>query len=208
MIAGKSLLGRLRRLTRLWRRDEGTTALEFALVAPVLITTVVGIMEISMILIVSALIEGGLRDAARFGITGYVPQGTTREDKIKSIIADATIGLVDMSKVEVQTLVYPSFADIGKPEPYTDTNGNGQYDIGEPFTDINGNGQWDPDMGAAGLGGPGDVVLYKVRYKLPTLTLLLVPVIGGDDGKINLSASIAVRNEPYPTNTGTTGGST
>jgi Flp pilus assembly protein TadG len=208
MIAGKFLLSPWGRLKRLWRREEGTSALEFALVAPVLITTVVGIMEISMILIVSALIEGGLRDAARFGITGYVPQGTTREDKIKSIIADATIGLVDMSQIDMQTLVYPSFADIGKPEPYTDTNGNGQYDLGEPYTDINGNGQWDADMGAAGLGGPGEVVLYKVKYKLPTLTMLLTPFIGGEDGKINLSASIAVRNEPYPTNTGTTGGST
>jgi len=31
----------------------------------------------------------------------------------------------------------------GPPEPYTDTNGNGQYDEGEPYTDSNGNGQWD-----------------------------------------------------------------
>lgn len=29
-------------------------------------------------------------------------------------------------------------------EPFTDTNGNGQWDIGEPFTDVNGNGKWDP----------------------------------------------------------------
>ena len=30
-------------------------------------------------------------------------------------------------------------------ESFTDTNGNGQWDIGEPFTDANGNGKWDPD---------------------------------------------------------------
>ena len=28
-------------------------------------------------------------------------------------------------------------------EPYTDTNGNGQWDIGEPFNDLNSNGRWD-----------------------------------------------------------------
>ncbi|MCC3513796.1 MAG: hypothetical protein JGK29_33875 [Microcoleus sp. PH2017_17_BER_D_A] len=28
-------------------------------------------------------------------------------------------------------------------EPFTDINGNGQWDIGEPFTDVNGNGRWD-----------------------------------------------------------------
>jgi len=187
---------------RLLRRNEGAAAVEFAFVAPLLFATVVGIMEVAMILIVSSLIEGGLRDAARFGITGFVPVGVTREQQITSIISDATIGLVDMSKIEVTTLVYPSFAQIGQPEPYTDTNTNGSYDLGEPFTDINGNGIWDADMGASGVGGPGEIVLYKIKYKLPMMTPLLSTVIGGSDGAIKLSSSIAVRNEPYPSSSG------
>ena len=180
-------------------------ALEFALVAPIIITTVVGIIEVSMILAVASLIEGGLRDAARFGITGYVPAGTTREDHIKQIISDATVGLVDINAMNISTLVYPSFGDIGQPEPYTDVNGNGSYDAGEPFTDINGNGQWDADMGAAGLGGPGEIVLYKLDYDLPTMTSLMSTIIGGADGKITLKASVAVRNEPYPPTRGSGG---
>lgn len=191
--------------SRLWRRNEGVALVEFAFVAPILLLTIVGIMEVAMVLIVSSLIEGGLRDAARFGITGFVPQGMTREQQITSIIGDATIGLVKMSDIDIQTLVYPSFAQVGQPEPFTDTNGNGAYDAGEPYTDINGNGQWDADMGAAGAGGPGDIVLYKVKYNLPMMTPLLSSVLGGADGKVQLSASIAVRNEPYP---GTAGGGT
>jgi hypothetical protein len=39
-------------------------------------------------------------------------------------------------------------------EPFTDSNGNGKYDVfcptGEPFVDLNGNGKWDPD----GVGEP------------------------------------------------------
>jgi Flp pilus assembly protein TadG len=189
-------------LSRLWRRNDGVAAVEFAFVAPILFVTIVGIMEVAMVLIVSSLIEGGLRDAARFGITGFVPQGMTREQQITTIIGDATVGLVKMSDIDIQTLVYPSFAQVGQPEPYTDTNGNGAYDIGEPYTDINGNGQWDADMGLAGVGGPGDIVLYKVKYDLPMMTPLLSTVLGGADGKIKLSASIAVRNEPYPSSSG------
>jgi len=35
--------------------------------------------------------------------------------------------------------------DVDKrPEPYTDANKNGKYDVGEHYVDINGNGQWDP----------------------------------------------------------------
>ncbi|MHA1535943.1 MAG: TadE/TadG family type IV pilus assembly protein [Alphaproteobacteria bacterium] len=187
---------------RLGRRNDGAAAVEFAFVAPVLLLTILGIMEVAMVLIVSTLIEGGLRDAARFGITGFVPQGMTRAEQITSIISDATIGLVKLPDIDIQTLVYPSFSEVGQPEPYTDTNGNGAYDIGEPFTDINVNGQWDADMGAAGVGGPGDIVLYKVKYNLPTMTPLLSTMLGGADGKVQLSASIAVRNEPYPSSTG------
>ncbi|HUT49091.1 MAG TPA: TadE/TadG family type IV pilus assembly protein [Alphaproteobacteria bacterium] len=206
VLAIRSFERGFRRVLAFWRDLRGVAAVEFAIMAPVLILTVAGIMEVSMVLAVSSLLEGGLRDAARYGITGYVPAGTTREDQIKAIIGDATIGLVDMNNANIQTLIYPSFGDIGQPEPYDDQNANGVYDIGEPFTDINSNGQWDPDMGAAGLGGPGEIVLYKITYDLGMMTPLLSPIMGGSDGKVTLRASIAVRNEPYPTTAGTGGG--
>jgi Flp pilus assembly pilin Flp len=194
-----------RKVLAFWRDRRGVSAVEFAIMGPVLILIVTGIMEVSMVLAVSSLIEGGLRDAARFGITGYVPPGSTREAQIKAIIGSATVGLVDMSKAEIQTLVYPSFGDIGQPEPWDDQNSNGVYDVGEPYTDINSNGQWDPDMGAAGLGGPGEIVLYKIKYDLGLMTPLLTPIMGGADGKVSLRASIAVRNEPYPESSGGSG---
>jgi len=194
-----------RRVLSIWRDRQGIAAIEFAIMAPVLILIITGIMEVAMVLTVSSLLEGGLRDAARFGITGSAPGGTTREDQIKKIIGDATIGLVDMTTATIDTLVYPSFGDIGQPEPFVDQNSNGTYDMGEPFTDINSNGVWDADMGAAGLGGPGEIVLYKIKYDLGLMTPLLSAIMGGADDKVTLRASIAVRNEPYPD---TSGGST
>jgi hypothetical protein len=94
----------------------------------------------------------------------------------------------------MDTLVYHSFGDIGQPEPFTDTNHNGVHDAGEPFTDSNGNGTWDPDMGAAGLGGPGDVVLYRMSYDWHIMIPLFRPFFGDS---IRLTANVAVRNEPY-----------
>lgn len=206
MAQSKPSIGRaFRNILALWRDRRGVSAVEFAIMGPVIILTVTGIMEVSMVLAVSSLLEGGLRDAARFGITGYVPAGSTREDEIKKIIGDATVGLVDMSKAEVQTLIYPSFGDIGQPEPWDDQNSNGVYDVGEPYTDINSNGKWDADMGAAGLGGPGEIVLYKIKYEIGLMTPLMGPIMGGADGKVTLRASIAVRNEPYPESAGGSG---
>ena len=183
-------------MRRLLCARDGVAAMEFALAAPVVILTITGLIELSMVMFVTSLMEGGIRDASRFGITGYVPPGTTREEQIQKIIGDATIGLIDMASAMVQTKVYPSFGDVGKPEPFTDTNANGVHDAGEPYTDINGNGQWDADMGQAGVGGPGDVVLYTITADWHLLTPLMVPLMG-NGGTMSLSASVAVRNEPY-----------
>jgi hypothetical protein len=181
---------------RLAVERSGITALEFGLAAPVVTLSVAGLIELSMVLFVTTLMEGGLREASRYGITGYIPPGTTREDRIKEVLSDATIGLIDIEAAEILTKIYPSFADVGKPEPFTDSNSNGSYDAGEPYTDVNGNGQWDADMGEAGLGGPGAIVVYQISADWTLLTPLLVPFMG-TDGKMRLSASVAVRNEPY-----------
>ncbi|MEQ9350170.1 MAG: hypothetical protein RII27_06490, partial [Alphaproteobacteria bacterium] len=156
----------------------------------------VGIIEIAMTLFVSSLLEGGLRDAARFGITGFTPAGVTREEAILDHIDQVTLGLIDPADIQIVAMIYPDFDQIGGEEPYDDTNTNGQWDVGESYNDINGNGQWDADMGQAGMGGPGDVVVYSLEAPWTIMTPLLSSVLG-EDGQLMLRASIAVRNEPF-----------
>ena len=181
---------------RLLRCREGIAALEFGFAAPAIILASAVLFEISSMMFVSTLVEGGLRQAARFGITGFSPAGVSREDRIREIIARNTFGLVDMSTATINQQIYPSFGQIGQPEPYDDVNSSGGFDAGEPYQDINGNGEWDADMGAAGAGGPGDVVLYRVEVDWDALVPLMAPLMGAD-GKIRLSATVAVRNEPF-----------
>jgi hypothetical protein len=99
-----------------------------------------------------------------------------------------------VDELEVTTLVYGDFSEVGQPEPFTDENDNDAYDAGEPYTDVNGNGSWDDDMGAAGLGGPGEVVVYEMRYDWPIMIPLFQPFFGDH---VRLQANIAVRNEPF-----------
>lgn len=178
---------------RLFRDREGSLAMEFAFAAPVVILALTGTLELLIVLFVGSTLESAVLDASRYGITGGANPGVTREQQVRDIIEDRTLGLVDMDKAQIDTLVYPNFNSVGEPEPYTDSNGNGTHEPGEPFTDINGNGQWDADMGAVGLGGPGDVVVYRVTYEWGMLTPLLAPIIG----PITHTASVVVRNEPY-----------
>ena len=183
----------LRSFGRLRREEDGGEAVEFALIFPGFLLILVGALEFAMMVFIGSILESAMAEASRYGITGSTPQGVSREDQVRAIVTDRTYGLVDMDDAVLETLVYPSFGDIGQPEPYTDENGNGSFDAGEAYTDVNGNGQWDADMGAAGLGGPGEVVLYRITYTWGVLTPILKPIIGS----ITQSASIAVRNEPY-----------
>jgi hypothetical protein len=143
---------------------------------------------------VQAMLEGSAREASRYGITGQIPENVSREEHIRSIVEDHTHGIVDMDQLEMETLVYENFADVGQPEPYDDENGNEVWDNDEPFVDVNGNGTWDPDMGAAGMGGPGDVVVYSMRYDWSIMIPLFRPFFGSS---IPIRADIAVRNEPF-----------
>lgn len=196
----------IRKLKQLRSNAKGTTAVEVALLAPVLCTVLFGIIELSVAMFVNTVVEGGLRDASRVGLTGMDTGTTSREETISTIVNEASLGMVSLTPSDIKAKVYPSFGDIGMPEPYDDLNGDGQYTAtsvthdgttypdGEPYEDINGNGGWDDDMGEAGLGGPGEIVLYTVSYNWNLLSGQIIPVLGGT---IPMSASMVVRNEPF-----------
>jgi Flp pilus assembly protein TadG len=184
------------RLARLVRGRRGVTAVEFALIAPVCVTLLCVFIDLSMVMFITNVMEGGLREASRYAITGSLEPGVTREDKIKQIVYDHSYNLIAQADIAVTYKVYGNFQSIGQPEPYTDTNSNGQHDAGEPFTDINNNGVWDSDQGKVGPGGPGDIVAYTVSYKWVLWTPLAAE-IWGNGGAVTLTATVAVRNEPY-----------
>src|SRR5688572_1975781 len=94
-LKGLRLLGR-------WRSCEtGATALEFALALPIMLMLILGMLEVAMVMFVSVSVEGGLREAARFGITGRTPETGTREEAILEIIDRYTFGVVDIDPSDV-----------------------------------------------------------------------------------------------------------
>lgn len=176
------------------RKDErGGALVEAALGLPILLTTMIGVFEIANFYFISASVENAVLHASRFGITGGSEGGVPREDQVRDIIEEQTFGMVDMDTVVIETLVYEQFGDIGEPEPFTDDNDSGTYDEGEDFADVNGNGVWDDDMAVAGLGGAGDIVLYRINYEANSLTGFM----DWAHRMLNVQATVAVRNEPF-----------
>jgi len=187
------------KLQEFFRQQDGAATLELAFALPVLALLMVGMLEVAVLMFSQVAAEGGLRQASRYGITGNTESGSTREEQIVAIVLEHSYGLLDITSNDVEILVYPSFADIGEPEPLTnDVNSNGEYDAGDgdTYDDVNGNAAWDTDMGDPGPGGSGEVVLYRLEYQWNFMTPIF-RVFGGPDGAVNMHASIAVQNEPY-----------
>lgn len=176
---------------------RGSAVVDFAILGPTLVLVLIGIFEAAMLLLTQILLQTAVGDAARSGITGSGPGALSREALIRQSAERVGGHLLRSDHLRLETLVYPSFDSIGRPEPFTDVNGNGLHDAGEPFTDVNGNGRWDSDMGRTGLGGPNDIVLYRVRYEWEPMTPLFRGLLP-DGGRLELSAAYAVRNEPFP----------
>src|SRR5690606_8803945 len=100
-------------LRRLRGEEGGATIVEFALVFPVFLLAVFGAIESAVVIFVSSSIESAVLEASRYGVTGGTMPGVTREARVLEIVERKTYGLVDMNRVEIETLVQESFADTG-----------------------------------------------------------------------------------------------
>ncbi|AQR73896.1 TadE/TadG family type IV pilus assembly protein [Sphingomonas sp. LM7] len=183
-------------LARLAADRRGVTVIEFAFVLPLMLTLMMGMMEIGYQAYVQAAVTGAVQKAGRdSAIQGATP--ATIDARVLAQIQATARGAAFTSGYPTR-LSYSSFSAIA-PEPFVDSNGNGQRDAGECFTDVNGNGRWDDDAGRAGQGGANDVTVYTVSIGYGRL----FPVARwfGWPGTATLSASTTLMNQPYATQT-------
>jgi len=183
------------------REQRGAAAVEFAILLPVLAFMTLGAIELGLAMLAQHIMESATFSASRLGKTGYAANGqfedlVARQAAMRAAINKRAGTLLDVQKVTITTKSYSQFSQIGQPEPFMDANGNGKRDNGENFTDINGNGVYDTDMGASGLGGAKEVVVYTVTYPW-TITTPFIGKVLGDDGTLNLTARAVVLNEPF-----------
>ena len=77
---------------RHWRRNErGTSALEFALVAPILVVVVFGIVNLGVVLAQQISLNNGARQAARFAVVD--PNRTCAQIQTEGTTSAATLGM-------------------------------------------------------------------------------------------------------------------
>ena len=73
-----------------FRTEKGTSAVEAALVIPLLLLLTFAIVDFASLFYVYLALENGVSQASRYGVTGNVVAGQTRQESIKTAMRQAT----------------------------------------------------------------------------------------------------------------------
>jgi Flp pilus assembly protein TadG len=166
-------------LGRFLRSQDGTTAVEFAIVGSPFLLLAVAIMHGAVLFLASQILEIGAAEASRLILTGQAQN----EGMTQSMFANAVCGkvpaLFNCGKLMIDVRAPGSFAAANVSAPEFTYGSEGQ---------VTNTWQYDP-------GNPGDIVVVRVMYQWP-LAGLFANLANGDR---LLMATAVFKNEPYIT---------
>jgi Flp pilus assembly protein TadG len=130
------------RFVRRFAHDaRGVSAIEFALVGPVVLLLIIGTMEIALDMIVDASVQLAAQQASRTGLTNVTPSSGSRADQAKAVVTNILAPWTAIGgTVTIVERAYSSYNDVGGTN-YQST-----------------------------LGGFGDVVSYNISVTMPTFS--------------------------------------
>jgi Flp pilus assembly protein TadG len=166
----------MRTLRRFSRKQDGSAAVEFGMVAAPFLLLVFAIMETAIVFFAGQALETAVADSARLIMTGQAQTQGFNQTAFKNAVCGKIFGLFNCaSGLYVDVRTYTSFGNVSMTNPL-DANGNFQNNM-----------QYQP-------GGPGDIVVVRLFYQWPIYVSLLQNMAGNNR---LLVATSAFRNEPY-----------
>jgi Flp pilus assembly protein TadG len=160
---------------RAFRRDErGASAVEFALIAPVLIFALLSILEIGVLGMITTGLDNAVIESSRRIRTGRddaASSASAFEDQICSRLGGAFTACRDRLVVSVQR--YSTFSTAGVA---TTAQPQGQFD----------------------KGGPSDIILVKANYKWPLMSPFVATAYNRNGPlEVTVTSRVAFKNEPF-----------
>lgn len=182
-----------RGLRRVVADRDGTTVVEFAMVAPVLLMMIMGLFDMAHTQYTSSVLFGALQKAGR-DLT--LESGFTRQSAIDAAVRDQISAVMPTgAQITYEKQSQFDFSDVDLAEDFTDGNNDGICNNGEPYVDLNDSGFWEADRGRTGIGGARDVVVYKATVTYPRMFPMFTMI--GLSPNVNLTASTVLRNQPF-----------
>lgn len=171
-----------RHLSRFGRARRGATAVEFALVAPVFLATLIAVLQTAVVLFAQQTLQTAAMEAGRLFLTGQAQNANWTESQLVSQICPMMQPLINCNALEVNVASYTSFSSASTTVPSLTFNASGAVTNTFSYTP----------------GTPGQVMVVELIYPWSAVsgplgfTLANLP-----NGMTQIVGVSAFRVEPY-----------
>jgi Flp pilus assembly protein TadG len=176
---------RARSIVRFGRAEGGATAVEFAIIGPAFVATLVAVLQVCVFLFAQMAIQNAAVEAARYFMTGQAQNNNCTASQIinggcGSLAGVCPTALFTCSKMYLVVQNYSSFSSASTSEPT-------MYNGSTPITSY----AFDP-------GTQGDVMVVQLIYAWPVVSAPLGFNISNlPNNQTELMGVSAFRVEPY-----------
>ncbi len=173
------------------RGTQGVVALEFALIAPVFLYLLMGILEVSILLFANSVVDGAAQSAARKIRTGEAQQSGDTEATFRTELCAGITTIYDCDDIMLNVSSHSTFSSVTIPDVKINENGDLVYEDGDD--DASNDVLYTASVSA---GGASEISVVHVIYSWDFATPLIGNLVG-DGSSISLFTTVVFRNEPY-----------
>jgi Flp pilus assembly protein TadG len=174
--------GAARRLGAAWRRNErGSTAVEFAIIAPIFFFLMFVIAQTALIFVAEQVLDNAVFETARLIRTGQAQDANMTKSDFQNAVCGRVSIFINCSGADFYLDVksYATFGDMAMSKP---------VDAQEKFT----------DAGTFQFGSANDIVVVRAYYQWPTSNIFgSLSLKNMTNGKRLIGSFAAFRNEPF-----------
>ena len=182
-------------IRRFVRSRRGATAVEFALISMPLMILVFGVLELAMILLVSATLDTATDFAARNIRTGQFQSGLSKAPVSQQGFRQLVC--VNMSWLEgMCSMAAPKPGDPDPNPLFVEARTFDSYVAAGALQRRDPN-TFDPQKTDWCAGNPEDIVVVTTYFKWPIVTPLIRPLFKNYEGGRMISSTRLFRNEPF-----------
>jgi Flp pilus assembly protein TadG len=171
------------RIGRFWLAQRGATAVEFALIAPAFLATLIAILEVTLFLFAQQVLQNAAVATARQFMTGQAQSNSpTQSQLLTNTVCPLIQSIFTCNSLMINVQSYANFSSANASPPTLTYNAQGQV-----------TNTWNYDPGA-----PGEVMVVQLIYQWQILSGPLGYVLSNlGNGTTEMMGVAAFRVEPY-----------
>ena len=169
-------------LSRFFVARCGTTAVEFALVAPAFIAFLIAIFQVTIFLFAQQVLQNAAVAAGRLIMTGQVQNGNVTQSQFATDVCPMVSSMFTCANLMINVQNYSGFSSASTGEPALTYNTNGT---------VSNTWAYDP-------GNPGQVMVVQLVYQWPIISGPFGYVLSNlGNNTTEMMGVSAFRVEPY-----------